>query len=215
MWLGIDEPWIAKLAQRYIKPEDVVYDIGAHIGYTCLVFAKCLGNTGVVHGFEILPFVASLLKKTVEINNFDNIVIHPTGLSNQEQNLELQIGETMMTSLYSVYRPQPGKTEFCHTVQLDKYVQQENLPYPTLMKIDIEGAEFDCLLGGNELIKASLPLMIIEFHTKDLLQKGYSLLSPLGYRFLIETDQEITPQFLKRLAYFHASVFCIPVGKRP
>ena len=67
MYFGIDEPWIAELAQTKINPGDVVYDLGAHIGYTCLLFAQRVGKTGFVHAFEILPSVAEgFLKKTIQ-----------------------------------------------------------------------------------------------------------------------------------------------------
>ena len=64
MYFGFNEPWLAKLAQQYLRPGDVVYDIGAHVGYTCVLFAQCVGDAGVVHAFEILPSVADqFLKK--------------------------------------------------------------------------------------------------------------------------------------------------------
>jgi FkbM family methyltransferase len=207
MYFGIDEPWIAELTQRHINPGDVVYDIGAHIGYTVLLFTQKVGNTGIVHAFEILPSVAEgFLRKTIEANDFNNVVIHAVGLSNLEQTLELPIGETMMTTLYP--RASKGcKTELCKVVRLDDYRVFAHLPMPSLIKIDIEGAEVDCLLGALNIIKKCHPLLIIEFHSLDLLSKGHTILDSLGY--VITTQKSIVDkQFLQNTDRFHESVFC-------
>ena len=101
MWFGIDEPWIARLCESQIRQSAVVYDIGAHVGYTTLLFAHYLNGTGVVHAFEILPSTADLLRKTVEANDFRNITIHVVGLGAQDTIYELPIGQTAMTSIPS------------------------------------------------------------------------------------------------------------------
>ncbi|MGA3288384.1 MAG: FkbM family methyltransferase [Bacteroidota bacterium] len=207
MYFGIDEPWIAELAQTKINYGDVVYDIGAHIGYTCLLFAQRVGKTGFVHAFEILPSVAEgFLRKTIQANDFNNVMIHAVGLSSMDKTLELAIGATMMASLYS--NPIRGdKMELCKTVRLDQYVMREKLPLPSLIKIDIECAEIDCLQGGIEIIKKCRPLLIIEFHNLDLLIKGYNILNSEGYR-LITRKNIIDEKFLQSINYFHESVFC-------
>jgi len=207
MYFGVDEPWIAQLAQRHISPGDVVYDIGAHIGYTILFFASHVGDIGIVHAFEILPSVAEgFLRKTIEANDFNNVVIHPVGLSNVEQTLKLPIGETMMTSLSQVTGKR-GRMQQCRTVRLDDYATRSHLPLPSLIKIDIEGAEVDCLLGGLQIIEKCHPKLILEFHSLDLLSKGYTILDSLGY---VITTQEciVNKQFLRRIKWFHENVFC-------
>ncbi len=206
MYFGVDEPWIAELAQQYLRPGDIVYDLGAHLGYTCLFFAQHVGDKGAVHAFEIIPSIAEqFLKTTIRANNFNNIVVHSVGLSDKEQVLNLPVGETMMTSLY--LKPKGEKVERCKTVTLDQYVAQEHLPFPALIKIDIERAEIECLSGSIELLKKCNPLMIIEFHNLDLLKQGYSFLTPLGYK-LTTKNETIDKEWLQMKKQFHESVFC-------
>jgi FkbM family methyltransferase len=208
MFFGIDEPWIAQLTRQYVQPGNVVYDIGAHVGYTSLLFAQYVGDVGLVHAFEILPSVAeNFLRKTVLANKFMNIVVHSIGLSNKEETLELPIGETMMTSLYQ--EAEGRKTELCKTTTLDLYASQEYLPFPSLIKIDIEGAEIDCLSGGIGLINKCCPIMIIEFHNIGLLEKGHSLLTSLGYILTLQHGT-IDGQLFQDAIPFHESVLCLP-----
>lgn len=212
MFFGIDEPWIARLARTYLRPRDVVYDIGAHIGYTTLLFSHCLKGEGVVHAFEVLPTVAEdLLRKTVEANHLKNVVIHPIGLAAREQRLRLPIGETTMTSIYS-HAEERSKADLCRLVSLDAYQSRMNLPEPSLMKIDIERAEVDCLMGGMGLIRRCLPIMIIEFHSKELLKRGYALLKPLGYEVMTRS-RVVDDRLIMMLGRFHQSVLCLP-GQR-
>ena len=211
MYLGIHEPWVARLAHDLIQPDDIVYDIGAHVGYTSLLFAS-LASTGIVYAFEILPStVGSFLRKTVESNDVHNIVIHNVGLAASARMIELPIGPTMMTSLVSPPGMQKGATDLCRVVSLDDYVIENKLRLPSLIKIDVEGAEVDCLLGGLKLIRKCLPKMIVEFHSADLLRKGYSILAPLGYTLITPKRTRVDDQMLSNMEQsYEENVLCLP-----
>jgi len=211
MYFGINEPWIAKLAQKYLKPSDTVFDIGAHIGYTTLLFRHYIGATGSVHAFEILGSVArDFFQKTMDANNIKNVVIHPTGLSNSEISLDLPVGETLMACLdqRNSFTQTTEIIERCNTVRLDDFVIREKLPIPSLIKIDIEGAEIDCLKGGLDLIKNNKPVLIVEFHNLRLLEDGYNLLHSLGYTMFTQ-KQHVDRQMISRLKSFHSNVLCL------
>ena len=208
MYFGIDEPWIAELARQYVKPNDVIYDIGTHIGYTLVLFAHYLDSTGEIHAFEILPSTTEFLKKTIVANGFNNVVIHNVGLGSEDQILELPIGKTVMTSMYSTAK-NGEKTQICTVVPLDKYVSQNEIPLPSLLKIDIEGAEIDCLKGALNLIKRCLPLMIIEFHSKELLKEGFSVLKPLGYRLVTRAEGIGDEKEMQKLDRFPQNILCV------
>lgn len=209
IYLGIHDPWTAKLAKALIKRGDVVYDIGAHIGYTCLLFAQSLVNTGAVHAFEILPSTVEFLKKTVEVNEFNNIVVHNVGLGLSTQTVRLVAGPTAMTDIYSTPR-ENEKTESCEITSLDQYVKENILPPPSLVKIDVEGAEIDCLRGGYKLINKYKPNMLIEFHELRLLKEGYHLLESWGYRLIAQNTTVINIKQLEVLRSFHQTVLALP-----
>ncbi|HEY70211.1 MAG TPA: FkbM family methyltransferase [Anaerolineae bacterium] len=210
MWFGIDEPWVAQSAQDHVHPGDVVYDIGAHIGYTCLLYAQRVGDEGAVHAFEILPSITTnYLQKTIQSNAFNNIATHAVGLSDQEEDFSLPVGETLMTSQQSEGR-EGQRIEECKVVPLDAYAAIHNLPKPTYVKIDIEGAEVRCLLGAEKTFRENLPMMMIEFHSKALLQEGYSLLDAWGYRFVTQRGEAMDEQMIRNLNWFHESVLCLP-----
>ena len=211
MYFGIDEPWVAKTAQEYVQPGDVIYDIGAHIGYTCLLFAQSLQGSGSVHAFEILPSIAEgFLRKTIEANDCTAIAtIHIVGLSDTERTIELPVGATGMTSVYS-RKNDTNQLESCRLVSLDEYVLKQGLPYPSLMKIDVERSEIDCLRGGIQLIEKCSPRMIIEFHNLDLLKQGFSFMEQHGYTMYLSTGETVSRHIIDSKKHFHESVLCLP-----
>jgi hypothetical protein len=117
-----------------------------------------------------------------------------------------------MTSVYSS-RDQGRQLESCQLISLDEYVLKQGLPDPTIMKIDIEGAEVDCLLGAKRLIGRCFPRMIIEFHTIQLLRKGFSFLDRLGYRLHFSNGELVTLEMLARIKQFYGNVLCLPAAE--
>ena len=65
---GTWEPEVSLAAASAVKQGMTVIDVGAHIGYHTLLFAKCVGPSGHVFSFEPLPENFALLRKNVELN---------------------------------------------------------------------------------------------------------------------------------------------------
>jgi len=209
MWFGVDEPWIAQLSQKLLGPSDVVYDLGAHVGYTTTLFAHFLRGSGEVHSFEILPRTADYLRRTIEANGFQNVTIHVVGLGAEEAVYDLPIGPTAMTSLLA--KGEEGQPfQSCKVVRLDDYRKENGLPAPTLIKMDIERAEIDCLNGSLSLINECRPAMIIAFHSKALLQQGFSLLTSLDYDLFDQHGQLVSDSFDRFRDNFNNSILCLP-----
>jgi FkbM family methyltransferase len=213
MYWGIDEPWVAAVARENIRPGDIVYDIGAHIGYTALLFAKMLGGTGSVHAFELLPSTAEqFLTKSVRANEFKNIHIHPVGLGEREATIELPVGPTHMSTLRFEFGDEYVETygrDVCKIVTLDGYTAAHSLPAPSLMKIDIEGAEVGCLKGARKIIQKHGPKLMVAFHNADLLREGCALLTSWGYKVTARDGTVIDRKYLNGVKRFHDNVLCL------
>jgi hypothetical protein len=90
----------------------------------------------------------------------------------------------------SLYGPGPEAApyEVCRTVALDDFCREQGLPFPALIKMDVEGAELAALKGAAGLLAAAQPLLLLEMEDKTLAAAGASrrliqeLLRPLGYR---------------------------------
>src|SRR5512141_679281 len=54
-WLGTYEPDLQAAVRDLVRPGQVVYDVGANIGYVTLLLARAAGENGKVIAFEALP----------------------------------------------------------------------------------------------------------------------------------------------------------------
>ena len=72
----LHEKTILNLVKNEIKKGDVVIDIGAHIGYYTVLFAKLVGPKGRVFAFEASPTNFEILKKNVNVNGYQNVTVN-------------------------------------------------------------------------------------------------------------------------------------------
>ena len=72
---GFYDQFQTEIVKKIIKKGDIVLDVGAHIGYFTLIFAKLVGKNGKVFAFEPDPTNFDLLTKNVEINGYKNVIL--------------------------------------------------------------------------------------------------------------------------------------------
>jgi len=206
MLLGLDEPDVASMAGGALRPGDVVYDVGAHVGYTCLLFARLVGPSGSVQAFELLPSTAAMLRKTIELNHLEHCGVHEIGLSDSDRSSLVGINaQAMGSSEFARDASYAGPAEECRIRRLDGYRAERALPAPTLIKIDVEGAEIAMLRGARQTLRECEPLLIVEFHHRDLLCRGLELLAAEGYEVRLPHGARITPDEAARRPSFYGN----------
>ena len=85
----IYEPNQTKIVKKYVHEGDVVIDVGAHVGYYTLLMAQLVGKNGKVYSFEPDPVNFELLKKSVEINGFENVILIQKAVSDTTEKIRL------------------------------------------------------------------------------------------------------------------------------
>jgi FkbM family methyltransferase len=164
---GTWEPEVIDAVVSTIKPGMTVIDIGAHIGYYSLLFAKFAGPSGRIFSFEPLPGNFALLQKNVQLNNLQYVT--PLNLA-----LFSHSGEITITVPDGQHNPGNGSVYIDHgaqqfrvqSVTLDHFCATSAIQ-PDFLKIDVEGAELAVLLGGRTTIERFRPNMLIELHHFD------------------------------------------------
>lgn len=145
-----EEPEVDCL-EGLIRPSDVCVDIGANIGiYT--VFMATKARDGLVLAFEPVPLSRAVLALNVALNSLENVRIYDCVVSDTAGEVEFSVSEdTAYSSMRSTSRSReaarlkvPANTLDCLFAQGKQRVD--------VLKIDVEGAEFLVLKGGEMLL---------------------------------------------------------------
>jgi FkbM family methyltransferase len=182
---GTWEPEVVKVIESVVTPGMTVLDIGGHVGYYTLLFAKLVGPTGKVVAFEPLPENFGALERNIELNALPQVRTVPQALFSKSGEMDISVPEDMPNSGDgSVVHHRGAKTVRVQATTLDEFVNAASLR-PDFLKMDVEGAEHDVLLGAGETIAKSHPKMLIELHHFDgnvAANPVPDFLAALGYR---------------------------------
>jgi FkbM family methyltransferase len=197
-WNVNSELEMLKTFQKYLKPGDILIDIGANFGLHTLYAAKLLKNQGHVFAFEPVASNLNLLEKHIALNDLNgSVTVVPKAVSNsQEKFTSFYLSSEEMTVTASLNQTEENllKIEVENT-RLDDYWESIDLPIK-LIKVDVEGAELEVLRGAEKVLKKWHPILVIEVHGFALPDFGSTIqdlthfLMNLGYQETkLETDQ--------------------------
>ena len=177
--LGSYEAGTSALAAAVLQEGDVVVDVGANLGWYSMLFDKCVRPSGSVHAFEPVPWIRQKLEENCILNGVGaGVIRNNVGLGASEGTLtlysfaELSHGETSA-------RPFDGarisSQESARCITLDQYVRASRLEHVALVKVDIEGGEWDVLCGSRSLLASRCPPMwIFEVNFRNAAAFGWS-----------------------------------------
>jgi FkbM family methyltransferase len=179
---GTAEPHLQRAIRKYVKAGDTVYDVGANVGYVSLSLAKQVGRAGHVVAFEPVPQNLELLRKNVELNHLGQVSVRAEATSDRSGKDVIRVAGNLSTASMAWHRHDPAAVEIAiDTVTIDELTQTGQLPFPSFMKIDVEGAEGRTLAGMRETIAASRPVLFVECSDAGR-EASWGLLTELGYR---------------------------------
>lgn len=154
---------------------DTVLDVGAHTGYYTVLASHLVGRSGRVHAFEPDPRNAGFLRRHVRINGCDNTVVEEVAVAARAGTHRFGGGSGSGTA-----RLQSDGGLEVSVVTLDEYCRRGGL-HPTLIKVDVEGAEAEVLRGAADLLRRHRPTLLLSTHGPEVHAECLSLLGDLGY----------------------------------
>jgi len=176
---GTYEPEQTQAFQRLIRPGDVVFDVGANFGGLSTLMSRYVGPRGVVCAFEASPRIISSTHQNLVSGGCSNVQLYHRAIYHTSGDMiAIYAGSHLNDSLYPVGGPQAAESHKIETLALDDFVAATKL-VPKLIKMDIEGAEFDALQGMKRLLADAKPVLILEQSPTDM--RCHDLLSAQGY----------------------------------
>jgi len=150
-----------KIYEQFYKPlkNDVVVDAGAFVGMFAVKAAKAVGDNGKVIAVEPEKENLKFLKKNVEENGLENIIIVEKGLWSEKGKKRLYLDYRSAASL--VYcRDRFVEVE---VDTLDNIISDLQLSVDYI-KMDVEGAEIEALKGAEKVLNKDLRIVIGAYH---------------------------------------------------
>lgn len=146
---------------NYLREGMTVFDVGANIGELTLLFSHFVGS-GNVHAFEASEATYKRLETICNAAGKPNIIKNHLALSDKKGFIELHIYE----DAFSVFNSQSNRplkdygldiesigVEKVSAATIDNYCESEEIEQIDLLKIDVEGAEFQVMQGAFEMLK--------------------------------------------------------------
>lgn len=168
------EPATIKWIEQWLKPGDVLYDIGANVGAYSLVAFRFLNGQTKVYAFEPSFTTFPQLCKNIYLNGAgERITPFPVALSNQNSVTPFHYRDLIPGgALHALGIPvdqvgqpfQPIFTLPTLSYRLNDFVRWFGLPMPNHIKLDVDGTEYQVLEGAAAILgHPELHSVLLEF----------------------------------------------------
>jgi FkbM family methyltransferase len=190
-WLGSYEPHIQKLMAQEVERSGVFYDVGANVGFYSLL-ASTLIEHGQVFAFEPLPANVYYLRRHLELNRIRNVEVFEVAISDQVGTSFFQAEETRAMGRLEA----DGNCQVA-TTTLDSLIFAKEIAPPSCVKMDVEGAELQALLGARACFEKYKPKLFLATHGKEVHEECCRLLQSWHFEVrLIGTPGEDRAEIL-------------------
>ena len=151
-----------------VRPGDVVLEAGSNVGAYTMLFACWTGDGGHVFAFEPDPMAYRGLQRHLSLNGLaDRVTAVAAAIADENtSHLRFALFESSGISRMAREREEPGTTiADVPAWSIDRFCAARGIA-PTVMKIDVEGAELAALRGARATIAAAGPRLqlFVEMH---------------------------------------------------
>tara|TARA_B100000029_G_scaffold434155_1_gene447356 strand:- start:48 stop:1082 length:1035 start_codon:yes stop_codon:yes gene_type:complete len=161
------------------KQEPVFVDIGAYAGYYACYAAAYKADRSPVYAIESNRDHCQNIRRSIGENGYKNVTVLNAVLSDQEELLTVYMesvaDEAHLKGFADLERNEVARRESIlrdgirHRSQtLDGLCEQEAIS-PTVLKIDVRGAEGKVLAGASRILANCLDYVLLEIHPEEML----------------------------------------------
>jgi FkbM family methyltransferase len=148
------------LMTALVRPGDTVLDVGANVGTVTLPLARQVGPAGHVFAFEPQRLILQALCATLTLNGLTNVRAIHAAVGRESGTLRVPALDATRPGNYGAFAVKPGETvgEKVPLTTLDSL----ELTHCDLVKIDVEGQDYEVLLGAEQTVARCRPHVYME-----------------------------------------------------
>ena len=180
-----------KILIKLFFQADIFVNVGANFGYY-ICMARNMGVRSIA--IEPIPINQRILKQNLIENNWDqNVILHPIACGNSNGNVTIY-GEGTGASIIPGWAQNPSRLK--HIVpmkKLDNILSNEKVTSKSVILIDVEGFEFDVLLGAENILGSpDKPVIMLESGLTDHRSEGGLNLKFLEiFKFIVQNGYRV------------------------
>jgi FkbM family methyltransferase len=183
------------LFRQLLRPGDVAIDVGANIGALTVGMARLVQPGGTIVAFEPQRAIFDILCNNLRLNGLSHVTAYRRAVGSEAGVIRVPPLDYGRTENFGGVALGGTQGEEVAVVTLDSLA----LAQLRLLKVDVEGMEFEVVTGARATIGRLQPALYIENDRADRSRRLISLLFDIGYRLW----WHITPLFNPKNFFGH------------
>jgi len=152
---------LLEYCDRLVTKGAVVIDCGANQGIYACAFGALVGPQGRVYAFEPQAYAVEALHRNARLNGFAHVSVEQVAVSHANGMATLDVSSGPVRA--SIMNSMGGSdTISVLTLSLSSFAERVDLQRLDLIKLDIEGGEYDALVGAIPIIARFKPTIVLE-----------------------------------------------------
>jgi FkbM family methyltransferase len=175
---GAYEPETVEIFRRQLGPGKVFLDVGANEGFYSALAGRLVGPSGVVVAVEPQRACRDLIEINLRINQVSWARVYSNAMGGAEGQtgrlFRYAAVNTGLSSVVSRYHSTTGIEEF-RFVSLDRILRESKVDHLDLVKIDVEGFEYEVARSFIPYIRErQVRALLVEYHPSILARRKLS-----------------------------------------
>ena len=185
------EPLFVGLLKSELNSGDTFLDLGGNEGYFTVIASKQVGQGGRVVCIEPQSRLQPLINRNLKENEASNVDVHQVVISDDDGFAELHLTPDVNSGGSGLFRNTKYRlpVEFVPQLTMASFFARTNLGQVDLLKIDIEGFEYEAIFGSKDLFRSgTIKRIALELHSSLISKRGkdpdsiVKFLEECGYR---------------------------------
>ncbi len=148
--------------KKLVRPGDMVFDVGAHVGELSVPLARLCGPHGKVIAFEPIAESCAQFRENIQLNECENVTLHASAVGEHTGTVRMNVFPAAYSAWNSqgrpVYAGADGVPAAMSTpvnvpcTTLDEFCAAHGISRIHFLKVDVEGYERDVFQGAARLL---------------------------------------------------------------